>query len=48
MRYLKLYEEYDSIPDNFIRLDSIGHVLDPNEGLIYAIWKSHSTDFERV
>jgi len=29
MKYLKLYEEYDSmtIPDNFIRLDSIGHKL---------------------
>jgi hypothetical protein len=39
MRYLKLYEEYDSIPDNFIRLDSIDYVLDPNEGLLYDLWK---------
>lgn len=46
MRYLKLYEEYDTIPDNFIRLDSIGHVLDPNEGLIYAIWKKGGYDHE--
>ena len=46
MRYLKIYEEYDSIPDNFIRLDSIGHVLDPNEGLIYAIWKKGGYDHE--
>ena len=39
MRYLKLYEEHNSIPDNFIRLDSIGHVLDPEKGIIYAMWE---------
>ncbi len=46
MRYLKIYEEYDTIPDNFIRLDSIGHVLDPNEGLLYALWKKGGYDHE--
>ncbi len=40
MKYLKLYQEHNSIPDNFVRLDSIGYVLDPNEGLIYAMLKS--------
>ena len=46
MKYIKLYEEFDEIPNNFIRLDSIGHVLDPNEGLIYAIWKKGGYDHE--
>ena len=46
MRYLKLYEEYDTIPSNFIRLDSIGHVLDPEEGVIYAMWKKGGYDHE--
>lgn len=46
MRYLKLYEEYDTIPTNFIRLDSIGHVLDPEEGIIYAMWKKGGYDHE--
>lgn len=46
MRYLKLYEEHNSIPDNFIRLNSIGHVLDPEEGLIYAMWKRGGYDHE--
>jgi hypothetical protein len=46
MRYLKLYEEFDEIPSNFIRLDSIGHVLDPEEGIIYAMWKKGGYDHE--
>lgn len=46
MRYLKLYEEYDTIPTNFIRLNSIGHVLDPEEGIIYAMWKRGGYDHE--
>ena len=46
MRYLKLYEEHNSIPDNFIRLDSIGHVLDPEEGVIYALLKKGGYDSE--
>jgi hypothetical protein len=46
MRYLKIYEEFDEIPDHFIRLMSIGHVLDPNEGIIYAMWKKGGYDHE--
>jgi hypothetical protein len=46
MRYLKIYEEFNEIPSNFVRLDSIGHVLDPNEGLIYAMWKKGGYDKE--
>ena len=50
MKYLKLYENFEqgisSIPDNFIRLDSIGHVLDPETGLMYAIWKNGGYDIE--
>ena len=46
MRYLKLYEEHNSIPDNFIRLGSIGHVLYPEEGIIYAMWKKGGYDHE--
>jgi hypothetical protein len=46
MRYLKLYEEHNTIPDNFIRLNSIGHVLDPEEGVIYAMWKRGGYDHE--
>ena len=46
MRYLKLYEEYDTIPANFIKLMSIGHVLDPEEGVIYAMWKKGGYDHE--
>ena len=46
MRYLKIYEEFDTIPSNFIRLDSIGHVLDPEEGVIYAMWKRGGYDQE--
>jgi hypothetical protein len=46
MRYLKLYEEHDTIPDNFIKLNSIGHVLDPEEGVIYALWKRGGYDHE--
>ena len=38
MKYLKLFNEHNTIPDNFIRLDSIGHVLDPDNGFIYAKW----------
>lgn len=50
MRYLKLFENFghgiSSIPDNFIRLDSIGHVLDPEKGLMYAVWKNGGYDIE--
>ena len=46
MKYLKLYEEHDTIPDNFIKLNSIGHVLDPEEGIIYALWKRGGYDHE--
>ena len=49
VKYLKtyrLYEEFDTIPDNFIRLDSIGHVLDPETGLMYAMWKKGGYDHE--
>ena len=54
MKYLKLFENFEQgislIPDNFIRLDSIGHVLDPEKGLMYAIWKrggyNHENPYE--
>lgn len=46
MKYLKLYEEHDSIPDNFIRLNSIGSVLDPEKGLMYSMWKKGGYDSE--
>jgi hypothetical protein len=50
MKYLKLFENFGHgislIPDNFIRLDSIGHVLDPEKGLMYAIWKNGGYDHE--
>ena len=46
MKYLKLYEEHNTIPDKFIRLNSIGHVLDPEEGVIYAMWKKGGYDHE--
>jgi hypothetical protein len=54
MKYLKLYEEFEEfsepayyeIPSNFVRLDSIGHVLDPEEGVIYAMWKKGGYDHE--
>ena len=50
MRYLKLFENFEhgisSIPDNFIRLNSMGHVLDPETGLMYAVWKNGGYDSE--
>ena len=50
MKYLKLFENFGHgislIPDNFIRLDSIGHVLDPEKGLMYAVWKNGGYDIE--
>jgi len=46
MRYLKIYEEFNEIPNNFVRLDSIGHVLDPNEGFIYPLLKRGGYDKE--
>ena len=50
MKYLKLYENFEqgisSIPDNFIMLNSIGHVLDPETGLMYAVWKRGGYDIE--
>ena len=42
MRYLKKYKqllERKDIPSDFIVLNSIGHVLDPDSGDIYAIFK---------
>ena len=44
MIYLKLYEEHNSIPDKFIRLDSIGYVLDPEEGVLYPTLKAGGYD----
>ena len=50
MKYLKLFENFghgiSSIPDNFIMLNSIGHVLDPETGLMYAVWKNGGYDIE--
>jgi hypothetical protein len=50
MKYLKLFENFNlkrfRVPDNFIRLDSIGHVLDPEKGLMYAVWKNGRYDIE--
>jgi hypothetical protein len=46
MRNLKIYDEFDEITINFIRLDSIGHVLDPNRGLIYPMLKRGGYDEE--
>ena len=46
MKHIKTFNEHDTIPDNFIRLDSIGHVLDPDEGIIYAMWKRGGYDHE--
>jgi hypothetical protein len=50
MKYLKLFENFEQgislIPDNFIRLDSIGHVLDPEKGLMYSMWKKGGYDIE--
>lgn len=46
MKYLKKYKVFESneIPDNFIRLDSIGHVLDPETGESYALLKKGGYD----
>jgi len=48
MKYLKRFklQEHNTAPDNFIRLDSIGHYLDPDEGLLYAMWKRGGYDHE--
>ena len=46
MKYLKLFNEHNTIPSNFIRFNSIGHVLDPDNGTIYAIWKKGGYDHE--
>ena len=47
---VKLFENFNlkrfRVPDNFIRLDSIGHVLDPEKGLMYAVWKNGRYDIE--
>jgi hypothetical protein len=39
MKYLKLFLEHNEIPSHFIDLYSIGYVLDPNTGIMYAKWK---------
>jgi hypothetical protein len=46
MRHLKLFNEHNTIPSNFIRLNSIGYVLDPDNGTIYAAWKKGGYDHE--
>ena len=46
MRYLKLFLEHNEIPSYFIDLDSIGYVLDPNTGFMYAKWKKGGYDHE--
>ena len=49
MKYLKKYKqllESKEIPGNYIILNSIGHVLDPDSGLIYAIFKKGGYDKE--
>jgi len=44
MKYLKIYEEYNNIPDNFISLNSIGSVLDANNGIIYPMLRNGGYD----
>ena len=46
MKYLKLFLEHNEIPSHFIDLDSIGYVLDPNTGFMYAKWKKGGYDHE--
>jgi hypothetical protein len=46
MRYLKLFLEHNETPSHFIDLDSIGYVLDPNTGMMYAKWKKGGYDHE--
>lgn len=46
MKYLRLYKEHNEIPDYFIDLKSIGYVLDPYKGLMYAKWKAGGYDHQ--
>ena len=46
MKYLKLFLEHSEIPDYFIDLDSVGYVLDPNTGMMYAKWRKGGYDHE--
>jgi hypothetical protein len=46
MRHLKLFNEHNTIPSNFIRFDSIGCVLDPDNGFIYAMLKKDGYDHD--
>jgi len=47
MKYLKKYRIFESqIPENFIELKSIGHVFDPDSGLVYAMFKRGGYDKE--
>ena len=46
MKYLKLFLEHNEIPSYFIDLDSIGYVLNPNTGFMYAKWKKGGYDHE--
>jgi len=51
MKYLKKYSKVfewksEPIPDNFIELQSIGHVLDPDTGRVYAILTRGGYDIE--
>ena len=48
MKYLRLYKEHNEIPDYFIDLDSIGYVLDPNTGMMYAKWKKGGYDKKKL
>ena len=44
MKYLKLFLEHNEIPSHFIDLYSIGYVLDPNTGIMYAKWTKAGYD----
>jgi hypothetical protein len=51
MKYLKKYSKVfewksEPIPDNFIKLQSIGHVLDPDTGRVYAMFTRGGYDIE--
>jgi hypothetical protein len=47
MKYLKKYKIFESqIPENLIELKSIGHVLDPDSGVVYPMFKRGGYDKE--
>jgi hypothetical protein len=45
MNYLKLYEDW-KMSDEYIRLDSIGYLLDPNKGVAYQLNDDGSYDMD--